>query len=143
MANLGKQFHGYKISEVNSLLKEKDNQILSLEEEIASLKSKLETTNQRNEFLEHQVNITEKTNEEIARLALKEAATLISKAKKNANLIISESLEYVRNLSGEMGEFKKQAVEFRTQVAKMSQDLLDTIDNSSVYNLIDEQEDKD
>ena len=81
----------------------------------------------------------EQTNEEIARLALKEASELIDKAKKNANMILSESLEYVRSLSGEMSDFKAQAVRFRASVEKMSKDILESIDKSEVYNLMNEE----
>ena len=88
--------------------------------------------------MQHRVNIQEQTNEEIARLALKEASELIDKAKKNANMILSESLEYVRSLSGEMSDFKAQAVKFRASVEKMSKDILESIDQSEVYNLINE-----
>ena len=70
--------------------------------------------------------------------ALKEASELIDKAKKNANMILSESLEYVRSLSGEMSDFKAQAVKFRASVEKMSKDILESIDQSEVYNLINE-----
>ena len=90
--------------------------------------------------MQHRVNITEKTNEEIARLALKEASALIDKAKRNANMILKESLDYVRSLSGEMNDFKDQAIKFRSSVQKMSQDILDTIDNSEVFNLINEED---
>ena len=71
-------------------------------------------------------------------MALKEASELIEKAKRNANLILKESLDYVRTLSGEVDGFKEQAATFRASVQKMSQELLDTIDNSEVYYLINE-----
>ena len=90
--------------------------------------------------MQHRVNITEKTNEEIARLALKEASALIDKAKRNANMILKESLDYVRSLSTEMNDFKDQAIKFRSSVQKMSQDILDTIDNSEVFSLINEED---
>lgn len=94
-------------------------------------------------MLQHRVNITEKTNEEIARLALKEASALIDKAKRNANMILKESLDYVRSLSSEMNDFKDQAIKFRSSVQKMSQDILDTIDNSEVFNLINEDDEEE
>ena len=77
---------------------------------------------------------------EIARLALKEASELIDKAKRNANMILKESLDYVRSLSSEMNDFKDQAIKFRSSVQKMSQDILDSIDNSEVFNLINEED---
>ena len=81
-----------------------------------------------------------RSNEEIARLALKEASELIDKAKRNANMILKESLDYVRSLSSEMNDFKDQAIKFRSSVQKMSQDILDSIDNSEVFNLINEED---
>ena len=65
----------------------------------------------------------EKTNEEIARLALKEASNLIEKAKRNANMILKESMEYVRSLHEDIDLFKKEAIDFRKNVVKM-QDLI-------------------
>jgi ribosome biogenesis GTPase len=56
----------------------------------------------------------------------------------DANLILKESLDYVRTLSGEVEGFKEQAASFRASVQKMSQDLLDIIDNSEVYYLLNE-----
>lgn len=73
-------------------------------------------------------------------MALKEASALIDKAKRNANMILKESLDYVRSLSSEMNDFKDQAIKFRSSVQKMSQDILDTIDNSEVFNLINEED---
>ena len=125
---LKKQVFGYNKSQVDELINEKDNEIKQLNDQIKKLQ----------EDYQHRVNIQEQTNEEIARLALKEASELIDKAKKNANMILSESLEYVRSLSGEMSDFKAQAVKFRASVEKMSKDILESIDQSEVYNLINE-----
>lgn len=140
MSSLKKQFRGYNCKEVDILLSDKDRLIADLQAQVTQLDSEKKTLEEQNSVLEHRVNVSEKTNEEIARLALKEATTLIEKAKRNANMILSESLEYVRGLSGEMNDFKRQAIDFRSSVAKMSQDILDTIDNSEVYNLIEQTE---
>ena len=133
MMSLKKQVFGYNKSQVDELINEKDNEIKQLNDQI----KKLQEDHQKS-LLQHRVNIQEQTNEEIARLALKEASELIDKAKKNANMILSESLEYVRSLSGEMSDFKAQAVKFRASVEKMSKDILESIDQSEVYNLINE-----
>ena len=132
MSGIKKQFMGYDKQTVDKL----KNQISSLNDELDHLK-------EQNSLLQHRVNITEKTNEEIARLALKEASALIDKAKRNANMILKESLDYVRSLSSEMNDFKDQAIKFRSSVQKMSQDILDTIDNSEVFNLINEDDEEE
>lgn len=141
MSELRTQFRGYDKEQVDELLEESQKKIRELEQNIASLSEEIERLNEQNSLLQHRVSITERTNEEIARLALKEASELIDKAKRNANMILKESLEYVRSLSGEMADFKERAVKFRASVQQMSKDIIDTIDNSEVYNLINEEDD--
>ena len=140
MSKLKKQFRGYSVQQVDSKIDEYQAELASLKQQVASLTDELDHVKEQNSLLQHRVNITEKTNEEIARLALKEASELIDKAKRNANMILKESLDYVRSLSSEMNDFKDQAIKFRSSVQKMSQDILDSIDNSEVFNLINEED---
>lgn len=140
MSGIKKQFMGYDKQTVDNLMIDYENQINKLKNQISSLNDELDHLKEQNSLLQHRVNITEKTNEEIARLALKEASALIDKAKRNANMILKESLDYVRSLSSEMNDFKDQAIKFRSSVQKMSQDILDSIDNSEVFNLINEED---
>lgn len=135
-----KQFRGYNKSMVDDYVKKNEEVIQLKNSEIETLKQAKETLAKQNELLQHRVNITEKTNEEIARLALKEASDLIEKAKRNANMILKESLDYVRTLNTEVEGYKDQAIAFRANVEKMSKDLLDTIDQSEIFYLIKESE---
>lgn len=136
------QFRGYKKTQVDEALSSSKREVQRLEKQLAQAQEELQRVSERNNVLEKQIDITEKTNEEIARLALKEASELIDKAKRNANMILKESLEYVRNLSGEMSEFRDQAVKFRTSVQKMSEDIIETIDRSDVFNYLTEEEEE-
>ena len=140
MSEFKKQFRGYSVQQVDSKIDDYQAELASLKQQVASLTAELDHVKEQNSLLQHRVNITEKTNEEIARLALKEASELIDKAKRNANMILKESLDYVRSLSSEMNDFKDQAIKFRSSVQKMSQDILDSIDNSEVFNLINEED---
>ena len=140
MSEFKKQFRGYSVQQVYSKIDDYQAELASLKQQVASLTDELDHVKEQNSLLQHRVNITEKTNEEIARLALKEASELIDKAKRNANMILKESLDYVRSLSSEMNDFKDQAIKFRSSVQKMSQDILDSIDNSEVFNLINEED---
>ena len=97
------------------------------QETIQSLQSDIDQLNEQNTLLTKELNVHEKTNEEIARLALKEASELIEKAKRNANMILKESMEYVRGLSKDMDNFKQEAIDFRANVVKMSEDMLSLI----------------
>ena len=140
MSEFKKQFRGYSVQQVDSKIDDYQAELASLKQQVASLTDELDHVKEQNSLLQHRVNITEKTNEEIARLALKEASELIDKAKRNANMILKESLDYVRSLSSEMNDSKDQAIKFRSSVQKMSQDILDSIDNSEVFNLINEED---
>ena len=140
MSEFKKQFRGYSVQQVDSKIDDYQAELASLKQQVASLTDELDHVKEQNSLLQHRVNITEKTNEEIARLAWKEASELIDKAKRNANMILKESLDYVRSLSSEMNDFKDQAIKFRSSVQKMSQDILDSIDNSEVFNLINEED---
>ena len=140
MSEFKKQFRGYSVQQVDSKIDDYQAELASLKQQVASLTDELDHVKEQNSLLQHRVNITEKTNEEIARLALKEASELIDKAKRNANMILKESLDYVRSLSSEMNDFKDQTIKFRSSVQKMSQDILDSIDNSEVFNLINEED---
>ena len=140
MSEFKKQFRGYSVQQVDSKIDDYQAELASLKQQVASLTDELDHVKEQNSLLQHRVNITEKTNEEIARLALKEASEVIDKAKRNANMILKESLDYVRSLSSEMNDFKDQAIKFRSSVQKMSQDILDSIDNSEVFNLINEED---
>ena len=140
MSEFKKQFRGYSVQQVDSKIDDYQAELASLKQQVASLTDELDHVKEQNSLLQHRVNITEKTNEEIARLALKEASELIDKAKRNANMILKESLDYVRSLSSEMNDLKDQAIKFRSSVQKMSQDILDSIDNSEVFNLINEED---
>ena len=143
MEQFDKQFRGYNIVEVNDRIQELKQEIEKQKEVIQSMEEEMTDLKEQNTLLTKQISVHEKTNEEIARLALKEASELIEKAKRNANMILKESMEYVRGLSKDMDTFKQEAIDFRANVVKMSEEMLETIDKSEIFSLIkEEQENK-
>lgn len=140
MERFDRQFRGYNRLEVDDRINELKEEILGYKNEIQSLQDELNTLKDQNTLLTKQVTVNEKTNEEIARLALKEASELIEKAKRNANMILKESMEYVRGLSKDMDTFKQEAIDFRANVVKMSEEMIETIDKSEIFSLIREEE---
>ena len=140
MDQFDKQFRGYNKQQVDDYIHELRENISLYKNDIEKLNESIQSLKEQNETLTKQVVVNEKTNEEIARLALKEASELIEKAKRNANLILKESMEYVRGLSKDMDTFKKEAIDFRSNVVKMSEDMLETIDKSEIFSLIKEEE---
>ena len=131
---------GYKRKDVNMYLDTVSQTMSELNKQIADLKAQLQRVNEEKAFLVQRDTVTQKTNEEIARLALKEVSALIDKAKKNANMILKESMEYVKGLDHEVNGFKDEAKDFRNQIVKISEELLETIDNSEIFSLIKEEE---
>ena len=115
-----RQFRGYNRLEVDDYINELKQQIQEQTETIQSLQGEIDQLNEQNTLLTKELNVHEKTNEEIARLALKEASELIEKAKRNANMILKESMEYVRGLSKDMDNFKQEAIDFRANVVKIT-----------------------
>ena len=140
MEKFGKQWRGYKRQQVDEYINGLNQEIQSFQENIQSLQDEIDSLKSQNEILTKQMDVHEKTNEEIARLALKEASALIEKAKRNANMILKESMEYARGLSKDIDTFKQEAMDFRINVVKMSEEMLETIDKSEIFGLIREEE---
>ncbi len=134
--SMRRSLFGYNRKDVDLTIENYKLQIEKLNLEIEKLNDENTELTNKNTVLEHRVNINDKASEEITRLALKEASDLIEKAKHNASMILKESLDYVRTLNSEVEGYKERAIEFRANVQKMSQDLLDTIDQSEVFYLI-------
>ena len=133
------QFRGYDKKEVDNRINELEDQVNDYYDKIKKLEEENTSLRDQNTLLSKQINVNEKTNEEIARLALKEASDLIEKAKRNANMILKESMEYVRGISKDMDTFKQDAIDFRKNVVKLSEDMLQTIDKSEIFSLIREE----
>ncbi|MEG0368193.1 MAG: DivIVA domain-containing protein, partial [Coprobacillus sp.] len=128
MGQFDKQFRGYHKEEVDIYIAELKQQIQTHQQSIQAMQDEMTQLKEQNTLLTKKISVNEKTNEEIARLALKEASDLIEKAKRNANMILKESMEYVRSLSKDMDTFKKEAIDFRKNVVKMSEEMIETID---------------
>ena len=134
-----KQFRGYNTEEVDETIASLEKNIQDRSLQIRRLEEELEKIKKENIAMANRQSIERKTNEEISRLALKEASALIEKAKRNANMILKESMEYVRGFSKDMDTFKQEAIDFRANVVKMSEDMLETIDKSEIFSLIKEE----
>ncbi|MCD7951261.1 MAG: DivIVA domain-containing protein [Erysipelotrichaceae bacterium] len=143
MAEFKKQWRGYNKQEVDLKIEDFNKTITNQQQQIGQLQNEILSLQQTNTELTKQITIQEKTNEEIARLALKEASDLIEKAKRNANMILKESMEYVRGLSKDVDSIKQEALDFRANVIKLSEEMIETIDKSEIFSLIkEEQENK-
>ena len=130
-----KQLRGYNTEEVDDTIETLEKKIQETTLQIRRLEKELDKVKKENIAMANRQSIERKTNEEISRLALKEASELITKAKHNANMILKESMNYVKGLSDE-------AKDFRAEIVKISTELLETIDKSEIFSLINEEEKK-
>lgn len=137
-----KQFRGYNTEEVDETIASLEKNIQDRLLQIRRLEEELEKIKKENIAMANRQSIERKTNEEISRLALKEASELITKAKHKANMILKESMNYVKGLSDEVDGFKDEAKDFRAEIVKISTELLETIDKSEIFSLINEEEKK-
>lgn len=137
-----KQFRGYNTEEVDETIASLEKNIQDRSLQIRRLEEELEKIKKENIAMANRQSIERKTNEEISRLALKEASELITKAKHNANMILKELMNYVKGLSDEVDGFKDEAKDFRAEIVKISTELLETIDKSEIFSLINEEEKK-
>ena len=137
-----KQFRGYNTEEVDETIASLEKNIQDRSLQIRRLEEELEKIKKENIAMANRQSIERKTNEEISRLALKEASELITKAQHTANMILKESMNYVKGLSDEVDGFKDEAKDFRAEIVKISTELLETIDKSEIFSLINEEEKK-
>ena len=130
-----KQLRVYYTEEVDDTIETLEKKIQETTLQIRRLEKELDKVKKENIAMANRQSIERKTNEEISRLALKEASELITKAKHNANMILKESMNEVEG-------FKDEAKDFRDEIVKISTELLETIDKSEIFSLINEEEKK-
>ena len=100
MKKFKKTFRGYKVDEVNSFvceviahvedmineLKEKDNKILLLTNELDKYRKREDTLNKS-------ILMAQETSDQMRKMARIEAENIIKDAKRNANKIVSDALD--------------------------------------------------
>ena len=101
-----KQLRGYNTEEVDDTIETLEKKIQETTLQIRRFEKELDKVKKENIAMANRQSVERKTNEEISRLALKEASELITKAKHNANMILKESMNYVKGLSDEVEGFR-------------------------------------
>ena len=101
-----KQLRGYNTEEVDDTIDSLERKIQEITLQMRRLEKELDKVKKENIAMANRQTVERKTNEEISRLALKEASELITKAKHNANMILKESMNYVKGLSDEVDGFR-------------------------------------
>ncbi|MCF0112344.1 MAG: DivIVA domain-containing protein [Erysipelotrichaceae bacterium] len=101
------------ILEENQMLKE---QLLRYQQQIKTANEQLVLIKQRYQVLINELTLREKAADEISRLALKEANTIIETAQGNADMIIQEALTNARMVFVEIEQLTNKTEGMRTEI---------------------------
>ena len=114
---------GYDRFEVDRSMDELETKINMLETKLATYQKQvdytnkqLEATNQKYQALVQQLSIREKAADEISRLALQEANSIIDTANTNADIIVREALSTARLLLVELARISNQTASVKTDL---------------------------
>lgn len=139
MEEFDKQFRGYNIIEVNDRIAELKEQLSQQKETIQTLEKEIKNLKRRKDFTYETNNCTRKDKWRNCTFGFKRSKWIDWKSQKKPIWFLKESMEYVRGLSKDMDTFKQEAIDFRKNVVKMSEDMLETIDKSEIFSLIREE----
>jgi len=115
--------NGYDCYQVNSEIDRLEYQIHELNERILIYQNQIETVNnqfamikKRYQLLVSELSMREKQADDVARLALKEANSMIDEARQNADNIIEEAVLEVQQYVDTIKEYNKISSEAKNQL---------------------------
>ncbi len=126
--------NGYDCYQVNSEIDRLEYQIQELNEKILMYQKQIETVNnqfsmikKRYQLLVSELQTREKQADDVARLALKEANSMIEEAQKNADEIIQSSITEVESYLDEIREYDQKTSANNQAVKEAVANLLDVL----------------
>lgn len=130
-----RSFRGYDEDEVDDFLERiiQDYEGLirqnkDLEEQMEQLQDKLRHFTNIEESLSKSIIVAQETAEEVKNNARKEAQLIIKEAEKNADRIVTESLNKSRKIAMEVEEVQKHAAIFRARFRSLIQAQLEMLE---------------
>lgn len=132
----GRSFRGYDEDEVDDFLERiiQDYEGLirqnkELEDRVENLLEKLKHFENIEASLSKSILIAQETAEEVKINARKEAQLIVKEAEKNADRIVSESLNKSRKIAVEVEEIQKHAAIFRARFRSLIQAQLEMLES--------------
>lgn len=116
------------VREIDSLKKQLDltsRQIQSANEQLAVIRQRYQT-------LVSELTVKEKAADDIARLALKEANTIIETAQNNADAIVSEALTTARIILNDLSRIASEATEMKGDMQEQLSSLMGMLDQFEI-----------
>lgn len=125
---------GYDRFEVDKAIQDLMETQKSLEEQlqlyhrqIETLSAQRDTLDQRHTHLLSEIQVREKAAEEMARLSLREANTIIQTAYGNADLIVREAMSTARQLLVEVSRISVESHDLRDELTQKIYQLQNTL----------------
>lgn len=152
------KYKGYDARAVDEYFYRNGNQLDEMqkraetaEKELAELKQSYEKLVEEHTTLKNNIESRERAADEISRIALKEANTIVETANRNADSIVKEALATARQILVEMSNLGNEAIFLKKHVKERMDRLAKVIDDFTLPNipsldcleLIDENDEKD
>ena len=127
--------NGYDISQVDSEIEILHKQIAALNQKIRTYQSQIETIGsqfstirQRYQSIVSELNMRERAADDVARIALKEANSIIESAQVSADNIIEEAIFNARSLLNEVSEYNTESLSIQKDLRDRMQEFIDLLD---------------
>ena len=130
---------GYDPNQVNNELDRLQSRINDLSEQILGYQSQIETMGrqfntirQRYQQLVSELAMRERAADDVARLALREANSVIETAQNNADDIIQESIVNAQNILREVNQYNQESQTIKINLKKAMQEYIEILNKYDV-----------
>ena len=115
------------INELMYTQKSLEDQLVLYQQQIEALVAQRDSLDHRHSHLLSDIKVREKAAEEMARLSLKEANTIIETAYRNADLIVREAMSTARQLLVEVSRISTESHDLRDELTQKIYKLQNTL----------------
>ena len=115
---------------INDLMytqKSLEDQLVLYQQQIEALVAQRDSLDHRHSHLLSDIKVREKAAEEMARLSLREANTIIETAYRNADLIVREAMSTARQLLVEVSRISSESHDLRDELTQKIYKLQNTL----------------
>lgn len=121
-----------EISRLNSEIDDLSNQILGYQNQIETMARQFNMIKDRYQLLESELAMRERAADDIARLALKEANSVIETAQNNADDIIQESIINAQTLLNEVNQYNMESQTIKMNLKKAMEQYIEILNDYEI-----------
>ncbi len=144
MSNVGKfdiVRSGYDVSQVNIELERQENEIKLLNEQIKKYQNQLEVLSNQFEVLKNryqtlvsELEMRERAADNMSRLALQEANSVIENAQNNADDILNEAIFMAQSILTEVNQYNAESLKLKNQLKSQLEQYLTVLEKYDLPN---------